>query len=320
MDFRIESGAPVAAEVRRIAHEQTTAALDGLADVDRGDAVARIHDSRKRCKKVRGLVRLVRPALGRHYAIANETYRDAARELSQYRDAQALLGTFDELLDVAGGHLAADRAAPVRERLVEESDRATSDVDGTAAPIGRALNLLEEARAQINEWSLDATGWDAVVGGLQKTYRRGSVALEHAVVSPTAESFHDLRKRAKYTWYHHRLLEATAPSILQPLSKVWHDLSDSLGDAHDLAVLADRLLGDPDAHGGADAVDAVMVVLDGHRVDLERRSVALAERLYAEKPKHFARRLGAYWSTWEEHGTERPAGEIAEVFDVGAAS
>ena len=48
---------------------------------------ATVHDVRKRCKKVRGLLRLVRPGLGPDYRRANADVRDAARELSSLRDA-----------------------------------------------------------------------------------------------------------------------------------------------------------------------------------------------------------------------------------------
>jgi hypothetical protein len=42
---------------------------------------------------------------------------------------------------------------------------------------------------------------------------------------------------AKDLWYDSRLLGETAPSILGPLARSLHALSELLGDDHDLAVL-----------------------------------------------------------------------------------
>ena len=52
---------------------------------------------------------------------------------------------------------------------------------------------------------------------------------------------HEWRKRTKDAGYHVRLLRDAAPSILEPLEDRFHDLSDALGDAHDLVVICERL-------------------------------------------------------------------------------
>lgn len=63
MAYRIDPGADLQEELRAIARDQVEAALSDLSDPT-DDVVAAVHDCRKRCKKLRGLVRLVRPALG----------------------------------------------------------------------------------------------------------------------------------------------------------------------------------------------------------------------------------------------------------------
>ena len=62
--------------VRRIACEQIDRALAEIDD-DGLDFARKVHQVRKRCKKLRGLVRLVRPALDA-YGRENAAFRDAA--------------------------------------------------------------------------------------------------------------------------------------------------------------------------------------------------------------------------------------------------
>ena len=82
MAFTFDPGADVLDELRNIAHDQLGAAISDLVEPG-DDLVEAIHDCRKRCKKLRGLVRLVRPALGDQYSDANATFRDAGRELTR---------------------------------------------------------------------------------------------------------------------------------------------------------------------------------------------------------------------------------------------
>ena len=315
MSYRIDPDESIGREIRRIAHEQAARALDDLTSVEKIGPVTAVHNFRKHCKKLRGLVRLVRPAMADgQYRAANTSFRDAARALSAHRDAHALLATFDSVV-AASTNRSTGGLGAVREVLAQCSRAETDAVAERSESIEQALDLLHDGRAQIDDWCLDSEGWDAIAGGLGKTYGRGVDALASVVASPTAANHHELRKRAKYTWYHVRLLTDAAPSMLRPLAKQFHDLTDGLGDAHDLSVLRDRLQSAPDDYGGSDVVTGALVVLDGRRTMLEDRSARLASRLYAERPKHFTRRMGRYWTVRSEFGPERPVGEIAALFE-----
>ena len=121
------------------------------------------------------------------------------------------------------------------------------------------------------------------------------------------------RKRVKYGWHHVKLLHAVAPSTLGPLGERLKDLSDALGDDHDLAVLRATILATPGDFGGRGASDQAVAVVDGARADLQDRCVRLGARLYAEPPRAYARRVGRYWTAWHALGRERPVGEIADL-------
>ncbi len=315
MDYRIVSSESATDAVRRIAHQETAEALDRLDNLTGGEAVPSIHDCRKRCKKLRGLARLARMSLGHQYREINQTYRDAARELSSYRDAHALLATFDDLVARSTDRLPPGGLLPVRAELADRARTASEEAaDGDAEPIDRARRLLVKVRDSIDDWTFEHEGWDVFAGGVAKTYRRGVVALDRVIADPDAHRYHELRKRAKYTRFHVQLLTGSAPSILTPLGETWHSLSDGLGDAHDLAVLEEMLVADPDAFGGQGLVDETLPLLDTYRRDLEQRSVALAVRLYADTPAGFTRRLAGYWDSWEEYGDEQLVSSIAELY------
>jgi len=316
MGYIIERDESVRHAVRRIGLEEADDAVGRLEDPGSDpDAIAEaVHEVRKDCKKLRGLARLVRPAIGDRYAQINAAARDAAAELSSIRDAQALLGTFDELLAATADQVPAGGLVDVRAALQERADRAGEAVDAGAAHMERARALLKAVRARFDAIDLSDGGWDALAGGLSKTYRRGRKAMRKAAAAPSPAAFHEWRKRAKYTWYHVTLLEDTAPTITTPMADSFHDLADALGDDHDLAVLRGQLRDAPEEFGGEEEVEAAVRLVDGVAADLQRRAFSLGSRLYAESASAFAERMGAYWDAWREDGDELHAGEIAEIY------
>ena len=300
MGYRFERDETVGDAFRRIARTQSDKALDEVASAAANPADEdAIHDCRKRCKKLRGLIRLVRPSLdAATYRAANEAFRDAARELSGLRDAQALLATFDSVVAVPSEPPRLDGFESIRAELVRRAGTEPDGDDAGASTFQRAGDLLRAGHDLVVDADLHADGWGAVRGGLAQTYRRGRDALEVVYDDPTPDNFHELRKRAKYSWYHLRLLGPSAPAILDPLAKQFERLAEGLGDAHDLAVLRVQLDDDPDSFGGEATVHAALELLDQHREKLEHDGVSLAEQLYAEPPKPFARRLERYWDAW----------------------
>ena len=77
-----------------------------------------------------------------------------------------------------------------------------------------------------------------------------------------------------------------------------HELSDLLGDDHDLAVLrgeleARRKLAD-------DAVRTLAAVVDRRRGELQRAALPLGARLFAQPTDAMVDQLGACWRAWRE--------------------
>jgi CHAD domain-containing protein len=315
MGYAFEAGETVSEAVHRIADEQVERAVSTLAEATEPDYETAVHDCRKRAKKLRGLIRLVRPALGGAYAPANELFRDAGRELSAARDAHAAVATFDHLVAASADQLPEDGLGPVRSGLAALAE-AASDAEGQRARAESATELFRAGRAQVARAELDAKGWAAVGPGLERTYRAGRRGLAGVTGDGPSDPavMHEWRKRTKDSWYHVRLLHAAAPSILDHLDDRFHALSDALGDAHDLVVICERLRQTPERFGGQGPVGAACELAEARRADLEQRAARLGARLYAEKPKSYARRMGRYWQVWHEAGTEQPVGGLTDLF------
>ena len=61
MGFRLKTGQAVSSEVRRIVLRQLDRAVDELTAIGDPESDEAIHDARRRVKKIRAIIRLVRP-------------------------------------------------------------------------------------------------------------------------------------------------------------------------------------------------------------------------------------------------------------------
>ncbi|MDX1648946.1 MAG: CHAD domain-containing protein, partial [Myxococcota bacterium] len=228
------------------------------------------------------------------YGGENRALRDAARRLSDLRDAEVLRACVETLVAERDAALEPEAFEPVVAELRRRRDAEAGAADGEGR-LAEVAAALRDARERSRRWTLEKEGADAVVGGLRRTYRRGHKAMQRAFAKPSAARFHEWRKRSKYGMYHLRLLRDAWRGPLDAWEEAQHALSDVLGDEHDLAVLEGELstLPAPD-----DAAEVLRGLVEGRRRALRCRAHGLGMRLYAERPEACARRLAAYVEAW----------------------
>ena len=133
--YRLKLGEPVPGGIQRIVREEIEAAarhLSGKGAAGRDEA---IHEARKNVKKIRGVLRLMRPELGEIYGLENTFFRDVGRQLSQFRDAGATVETFDALRKKYRGEVVRGRLVSIRRGLIARKKQAEKQ-----AGIEEALN------------------------------------------------------------------------------------------------------------------------------------------------------------------------------------
>jgi CHAD domain-containing protein len=287
----LDQAAPDA--VRAVARERAEHALRALRQTAPEDPGTAVHDVRKDAKKLRALLRLLQPGIDRDQRREeNRAIADVARSLSGARDADVLAKQAAELRERAAGQAPEAAFAAVHDALAQ----AAASGDGAVPSIDAAIADLEALIDRIDHWPLEGVRRRTLVDGLERTYRRGRDELRQVRKHPGhAEQLHAWRKRVKDLWYEQRLLRDAWPGILKAQAAELDELGELLGDDHDLSVLRDQLTSD-DGVGAGLAVDLepVVAAVDHRRAQLQERALAIGTRVYAEKPRAFARRHRAY--------------------------
>src|SRR5262249_33564932 len=120
MSFELKAEQSIRKNIRRIARKQLDDALEILTDKHRGPRDEAVHEVRKHFKKVRAVLRLVRLEIGeKAYRAENTCFRDAARPLTEVRDAKIFIETVDALSEHFKDHIAGQTFNDVRKILQE---------------------------------------------------------------------------------------------------------------------------------------------------------------------------------------------------------
>jgi CHAD domain-containing protein len=283
----------------RVAAEEAAAVRAALAIAD--DIEEAVHRARRNIKRVRALLRLARPALGKRFARANHAWRDAAYMFAGERDSAVALRSFDRVAQTCHDDLPPEKVAAIRECLMASAAEAdqlhTSSADATKA----ALDLAESATARL-EWPRGRADLEA---GLRRAQQRLRQSWKRARRQTDAENMHEWRKRLKDVAAQTGLLRNVLSKQAARRRVEMQELAEVLGEEHDLAILCRKLDELGPSRGTKTARDRLMRAAEQRQGELRRSALEKAEALTAEAPKAFAREIAGRWSRAHGHARKQ---------------
>jgi CHAD domain-containing protein len=289
--YRFKLDQSVDDEVRRIAAKQLMLALEHLGAIGDLKKDAALHEARRHVKKVRALLRLVRPALGKSYRKSNRTLRRVNRLLSPIADGEAVLGTLARLERRSAADLSTG-VSTLRNSLLAR--RAAID---RRAKARRVLQLCSSAlKAELDrvpEWRLRHRGRRAVTGGLRKSVRAARRARSRTNARPTAGNFHAWRRRVKDHWFQLRLLERRCGGELVACQRLLETLDGHLGEYHNCALLQAVLTKEQTL--GRRETAGLLRALRRYQLELRGEAARVAAEVYDERPREFVRLVERAW-------------------------
>jgi CHAD domain-containing protein len=235
---------------------------------------------------------MARPALGKEiYQQENAHFRDAGRSLSTVRDAQALMESFDMLEEVYGRQVEFARMSPLRHKISERRERLVHSELDLQQCVTEVAGKLEHSLTSVENWPLAEVSADKLARGLQRVYRRARNGWKRAQRQHDPDTLHDWRKRTKYLRYHFQLLKG----VDKPWAAYWHkgfkQLSNILGDHHDLDVLRGVLDQMEDTVISPVAESEFRILLRQQQDVLYNEALQIGKALLQSKPKQMRRHV-----------------------------
>jgi len=259
--------------------------LEGQPDRDTG-----IHEARKALKRLRALLRLVRPHLDAQARRAEDVaLRDVGRVLAPLRDARVTIDTLDAIAPTA--------CPPLRATLEQRHAAAFRSVSAASTAVLAAA--LSEARTRweaLFPGSLPG-GFEAVAPGIARTYKRGRKRMRRVAVSNRDRDFHEWRKEVKHLRYQMEALRPMDPAALHSRIALLDELGELLGAEHDLTVLMGLVESEPACGDGrAD----LLRLLSERRDGIRHTALGLGGEGFGSEPPVVVESLRRTWEAARE--------------------
>lgn len=253
-----------------------------------------IHEARKTMKKIRAFCRLFRGEIGKkRYKKTNIYYRDVARKISEERDVTAMLETVNQLNEEVDQTLCGQTLQDLKNHLTSRKSAISRIQINQQKLLENVLEDLKKGETIHAKWKIKNDDFTAFSKGIALTYSKCQEAMKKAYKKPSTANFHEWRKRSKYLRYEVDFLRDIWKKPMKTLEKELHQLTDYLGDDHDLAVLKTYVEGMNLENTEAQA--ALFSVMDEKRKKLQILGKPLGKKILSETPEQFLARLSDYW-------------------------
>jgi CHAD domain-containing protein len=272
MTFHLLQQEDISDGLRRIADEQIGIAIEHIDD-SAMPLPMKVHSLRKRCKKMRGLLRLAKPLMGEALEVEEQRFREAANHVAANRDADVYAKTIESLTGCTA-------EARMPHSLI------------SPAAMEASREILAGCLRDVENWPLELHGFVDIGPGFAHTYRKCIDAWEDALRDPRDDKYHRLRKWVKYHWYQIRILERLNSRELRQRRKRLRKLQLDLGDAHDLFVLQSIL---------ASAANPDMQLLElaiTRKHELYASALKQGHKIFATSADELVANCATWWVDW----------------------
>ena len=247
------------------------------------EPVESVHEYRKSVRRVRAVVSLLRPALGKKTARGfSRELRRAFAETGALRDADVLLAS---LRLVPPGN---DPERAEIESALERESR--EDGDEARRALGKGSEILQPLPAALRVVLPETFSMEDLDRGLTRSVRRVRATLERAIETRADADFHEWRKRVKELRYQVEMLASSGSPALRRREKKLSALAEDLGETTDL-ILLEAALQARIARGEIPDAPALTAAIHSAVAERSRELLLRGREMFAPPPGDFAREV-----------------------------
>ena len=291
--YSITDHEEISAAAHRIVSEQYELIIEACTNHENADIA--VHDVRKASKRIRAVLRMLKPDLPPDVYLRENTFlKEISRKLSVARNFHVFEEEFENIISAGIIELSDETANKIRQHLKSKKDDAFELITGLDI-FHSIAQKTEEAKQRFSQVDLSMMGPHTVYKGIGKVFAWGQKQMMHSQQFPTDENLHEMRKRIKTLMYLVKLIKDVSPEFFNGYFKGLKSASLALGEDHNMAELNDYL----------DTLDEKLVP-DEDKLSIEsyissqRQQIQLEvwpeiAKLYTGQAGEFSKRVKAYW-------------------------
>jgi CHAD domain-containing protein len=251
------------------------------------------HRARQRLKQIRAGIQLLRGSSRRDQLRSQIRHcKFVAALISECRDTQVMIDTFDHLLSSSLNHLPALRSS-IRRQILKLKRQQEAHTLKDVRESKSAFEHLQSLNRDLAGMKASDINQPLIVENLTRTYKRGRKTFLHLTNKSDSEDFHRMRKELKCLQFQLAAVQNIAGVNFGSLISDLKILGNKLGIEHDLAVFLSKSAELKLDFGKARSTIEKTIYAQQRRY----RSVCikLAGDFFSNRPKTFKEELRLNW-------------------------
>lgn len=250
-----------------------------------------IHNSRKRVKNLRAILKLIQDDLGeKTFKVFNTSLRNLNRKSANIRRSYVMLNIIDHetktLSDAVSIQLFKNLKSFIEQKMIESQPKIN---------VNRILNeysdYFNSFEKNIESLKSNKKNFSLIKDGLSTIYDQGRGCYKMIITQDDAEIFHELRKNAKDLSNVLDIIQKAWPDVIKVYNNQLKVLTDHIGDIHDLYEFKLEINKFIKGNIPSEGTISLLKKLDSRINSLMLLSRKLGEKIYAEKTTSFIYRM-----------------------------
>lgn len=249
-----------------------------------------IHDSRKRVKNLRAILKLIQYELDENkFKLLNNKLKALNKKSAVSRRAFVLLNIIDKMLFESSNNVSVDLLKILKDRMLEiiDSSQPKYNINQILSNYHDTFIKIDE---HLSELKFEQKDFSVIRNGLTEIYDEGKKFYKISARQQEVIIFHELRKSAKDLYYVLEILQKCWQPVIKPYNNQIKILTDFIGDMHDLYEFIIEL-NNPSLKNYKSAKENLKLIIDNKINSQKRQILILAEKIYAEKTNCFINRI-----------------------------
>ncbi len=275
-----------AQELKKSARKIIQAGIKDLEDKEIKTNIL-IHDSRKRVKNSRAILRLIRFEVGeKNFKSLNILLRNLNRKSANIRKAYVLIDIIEKELEDSMNN-------GVRTILHNLKSKIENELVSSQPKINTNQILREyhdsfiAFKKLIDNWDFKKKNFSLINIGLSEIYEKGQIFYKMALKKQEVPIFHEMRKNAKDLLYALEIIRKGWPPVIKTYINQTKILTDQIGKMHDLYELKLEI----NKYYKGNEIEDLLKTSDERIKNLIGSSELIGQKIYAEKTKNFISRM-----------------------------
>ena len=299
MAFQFKQEETVATAIHRVLKEQIAKAAAELQSTPK-QIHQGVHNARKCIKKIRSVLRLIRSEIPQHaYRNENIKFRDAARCLASTREAGAMLETFEQLCQNFPELSGEENVFTMRRQILQWRDDTTKLDDGFKGTCAVIASKFHDSSCEIHKIFPSQLNFSSIAAAFKRIYKQGKKARKMVEENFNEESSHEWRKLVKDYYYYSHLFGSSRPEFWQKRSVKLKELSEFLGNYHDLCIFK-KLLKTKRYSWGKENCRAFKKIATREQEKLRLAAQQIGAEVYRQTAADFYTEICSHWQMWKK--------------------